>query len=123
MNEPQQETKEVIVSEIDITNFELLRLLKNGGDLNPVRKTYGEEPVPQLFNVRVIRDWEKKLPKNRTMIGYKLQIITKGIDAPMERRDVIEHTKVEKVKIEVEKKKKTEDLIKFTEDKEETTLF
>ena len=89
----------VVIQEIETTNFDLLRLL-NGGTM---------DSKGGLFSIRVVQKWKTKTKTNRDMIGLVFQIITKGINNPINRKDVIIKKVVEKQTIikEIEKKPKT----------------
>lgn len=105
---------EVVVSEIEITNFDLLRLL-NGGQI---------DSKGQLFTIRTIKTWETKTKTNRPFIGLKLQVVTGGIDNPLARQDVVVKKVTEKVIVEKETKAKPIPTAQqtFTDDVEEEVI-
>ena len=109
----EEKNSPVVLGEIKTTNFELLRLMKNGGDLDS--RGIGKKDS-SLFTIRAIRTgWEKKIPSGQLMFGVTLQIVSNGIDNFTARKDTIVH-KVTKTKT-VTKFKKPEIKVDETQTK------
>ena len=99
-----------VVSEIDVTNFDLLRLVASGGQI---------DSKGQLFTINVIKTWSTKTKSGKPFHGYKLQIVTGGIGNPLPRQDVVVKKVVEKVVVEKEvKAKKSDTQQQFTDEYE-----
>jgi len=119
-----EQIEPTVLGQISTTNFELLRLVKNGGTLDSRgNKKVGES----LFTVRVIKgSWATKLPSGQTMYEVILQVVSSGINNATARKDVIVHKIVEKQTIikEIEKKpNKTQQTFKTDENVKEKNLF
>ena len=118
----KEETQPIVLQEITTNNFDMLRLL-NGGTM---------DSKEGLFTIRVIKTWESKTKTGRPMHGLTFQIISKGIDNPIKRQDVV----LKKVKgdtiikekivnkiVKVPAKKEEQEQIKFDITNEEEILF
>ena len=105
----------IVLSQIETTNFDLLRLL-NGGTV---------DSKGGLFSLRTIKTWESKTKAGRPMHGLVFQIITNGIDNPVKRQDVI----IKKVKGDtiikekIVKVKPKEEQVKFDIGEDSEVLF
>ena len=108
----KEEQEPIVLQEISTTNFDLLRLL-NGGTM---------DSKGGLFTIRVIQQYKTKTKTNRDLIGLVFQIISKGVDNPIKRQDVI----VKKVKGDtIIKEKIVNKIVKvpFKKEKKEQKTF
>lgn len=85
-----------VLSEIQVTNFELLRLLRDGGVM---------DSKGQLFSIRVVRTWDGKTKTGRPMWGLAVQVVTKGMNNYVKREAVRVQVKKEKVIVKKESNK------------------
>jgi len=87
--------EEVVISQISTNEFDLRRLV-NGGTLSSQNG---------LFTVRVVKTGEGKTTAGRSFNYLAVQVVTKGIGNPVQRRDVeVRKVKGETVIKEVVKK-------------------
>jgi hypothetical protein len=90
--------EETVVSQFEITNWDLLRLI-NGGQL---------DSRGGLFSVRTSRKYERGNYNGRPTIVLTCQIITNGIDSPINYRNVI-------IKKEIKKEIVTKEVVRKPE--------